>query len=153
MPSHLVKPYRIIIAFIISLGNVSGFLQLTDSIPSSVAYSSLKGANCFCGRAIPDVRTLQMTSDDNEDTLVDKINTFLDTPFFDPENVVDDGTPMGRFKSWFASIVQNDYEYAETLYAGGFLAFMVWISQELLRMQVYGDNYVPFKPGGHLGGF
>ena len=37
---------------------------------------------------------------------------------------------------------------AESLFAGGFLALMIVVSQELVRFYRYGANYVPFRPGG-----
>ena len=83
--------------------------------------------------------------------LNEKINQFLDSPFFDPDELLEngnDGTPIGRFQTWFATLLQADYEFAETLYVGLLFSFLVWITQELLRMQLYGDNYVPFTPGG-----
>ena len=52
---------------------------------------------------------------------------------------------------WFANLVKEDYEFAETLYAGSFFFVLLIITQELLRMQMYGDNYVPFTSGGATG--
>ena len=72
------------------------------------------------------------------------IDEFLDRPFFDPDAVGDDDPPPIR---WFADLVKNDYAKAETLYAGAIFVVMVIISQELLRMQIYGDGYIPFQPG------
>lgn len=70
-----------------------------------------------------------------------RIDEFLDSPVFDPDNEANDG-------NWFAQLVRNDYATAEALYAGGFFALMVFISQELFRLWLYGENYVPFKAGG-----
>ncbi len=81
--------------------------------------------------------------DKNEDanTIVEKMDSFLDKPFFDPENPNND-------ENWFANLVKNDYNTAEALYVGAFLTVMVIVSQELLRMVKYGDMYVPFGVGG-----
>ena len=72
----------------------------------------------------------------------DKIDTFLDKAFFDPSKVQEDSTLRG-----FANLVENDYETAEILFAGSFFVVLLVITQELLRMQLYGDSYVPFLHG------
>ncbi len=76
--------------------------------------------------------------DTNEPTSFDE---FLDKAFFDPDAYDDsDKTLLGRL----AAFVRQDYELAETLYVGFLFVFLVIISQELLRMQLNGDHYVPF---------
>jgi len=82
---------------------------------------------------------------DDDSTIEEKIDNFLDSPVFDPDDESNE-------ENWFANLVKNDYATAEALYAGGFFAFMVLVSQELFRMWLYGDNYVPFKAGGSMGG-
>lgn len=72
------------------------------------------------------------------------IDELLDEPFFDPDQVMDDDPLPVR---WFANLVKNDYNTAEALFAGFFFVVLVIFSQELLRMQLYGDNYVPFQAG------
>lgn len=72
-----------------------------------------------------------------------QINKFLDTPFFDPSQINNDSPLKG-----FANLVENDYETAEVLFAGSFFVVLVIITQELLRMQLYGDSYVPLMHGG-----
>jgi len=75
----------------------------------------------------------------------DWVNTILDEPFFDPDEFDEsDDSPLGIF----ANLVRNDYQLAETLYAGLIFVILIVFSQELLRMQLYGDAYVPFKAGG-----
>lgn len=74
----------------------------------------------------------------------EKMNGMLDRQFFNPENVPED-SPL----RWFADLVQNDYATAEALYASFFIAGMVLIGQELVRMQFYGDQYVPFQKLGN----
>lgn len=86
-------------------------------------------------------------NDDNEG-LQEKINSFLDTPFFDPEDEsIEEGT-NGSFIGWFAGLVKNDYETAEALYAGLFFAVLLVATQELVRYYMYGVDYVPFTRGG-----
>ena len=78
--------------------------------------------------------------EEEEQSLEEQINTFLDTEFFNPEDV-----PETSPLRWFADLVQSDYATAEALYASFFIAGMVLITQELVRMQYYGDQYVPFQ--------
>mmetsp|Transcript_18619 Transcript_18619/g.38965 ORF Transcript_18619/g.38965 Transcript_18619/m.38965 type:complete len:185 (+) Transcript_18619:109-663(+) len=78
---------------------------------------------------------------DDPDSIDEKIDSFLDKPFFDPEN-------PNNNDNWFANLVKNDYDTAEALYVGAFLTIMVIVSQELLRIVKYGDMYVPFGGGG-----
>lgn len=121
------------------------------------------------------------SGDDNEEklTMQQRIDKFLDTPIFDPNKILSeideqdnygDGdtddeiegsmTENNRSKKkssnaiarWFATLVQNDYETAEALYAAGFISIMVILTQELLRYVMFGDAYVPFQRGG-TGGF
>jgi len=78
-----------------------------------------------------------------------ELQDFLDRPFFVPEKV-DDKSPL----KWFANLVENDYQTAEALFASLFITGMVIVTQEVLRMQLYGpDNYIPFSKGGGGGGF
>lgn len=72
-------------------------------------------------------------------------NDFLDRPFFDPSRV-SKRSPL----RWFADLVQTDYETAEALFASSFLFVLVILTQEILRMQLYGDDYVPFHRGGGI---
>lgn len=77
------------------------------------------------------------------------LEEFLDQPFFDPDAYSeDDSSVLGRL----ASFVKNDYELAETIYVGLIFVVLVIVSQELLRMQLYGDQYFPFKSSGAMGG-
>ena len=86
------------------------------------------------------VRPRGVNQNDDDESRLDK---FLDTPFFDPSEIGED-SPLSRF----ANLVETDYETAETLFAGSFFVVLVIISQELLRMQLHGDAYVPFMNGG-----
>eukprot|EP00567_Pseudictyota_dubia_P012393 CAMPEP_0197444138 /NCGR_PEP_ID=MMETSP1175-20131217/9694_1 /TAXON_ID=1003142 /ORGANISM="Triceratium dubium, Strain CCMP147" /LENGTH=157 /DNA_ID=CAMNT_0042974873 /DNA_START=124 /DNA_END=594 /DNA_ORIENTATION=- len=79
--------------------------------------------------------------DEESSELEGKIDALLDSPVFDPDAKANE-------ENWFAKLVKSDYATAEALYAGGFFALMVLISQELFRFWLYGENYVPFKAGG-----
>jgi hypothetical protein len=84
--------------------------------------------------------------DDNENSQINAdLQDFLDRSFFDPDQVDENAQgPVG----WFANLVKNDYVLAETLYVGVFGVVLLLISQELLRLQIYGiDGYVPFTRG------
>lgn len=80
----------------------------------------------------------------------DEIDEFLDTPFFDPEKVLRDEESDDLSKN-FAQFVKDDYGSAEALLSGAFIFILVILSQETVRMTIYGNNYVPFHQGG--GGF
>ncbi|KAL7542515.1 hypothetical protein ACHAXR_011854 [Thalassiosira sp. AJA248-18] len=84
------------------------------------------------------------SSDDNkeEDNLDEKNNSFLDTPMFDPNDPSNDN-------NWFANLVKNDYESAESLYVGAIVIFGVIVAQELLRIVKYGGGYAS-SGGGNL---
>ncbi|KAG7367538.1 hypothetical protein IV203_030209 [Nitzschia inconspicua] len=74
----------------------------------------------------------------------DKVDDFLDRPFFDPAKFDDsDDSFLGKF----ARLVKSDYELAETLYVGCLFVVLIIVTQEALRMQLYGDSYVPFLRG------
>lgn len=78
----------------------------------------------------------------NENEVESQINTFLDTPLFDPDSEANQD-------NWFANLVKNDYDSAEALYVGIIGIIGVIVSQEMLRVVKYGaDNYVPFGHGG-----
>jgi hypothetical protein len=79
------------------------------------------------------------------------IDTFLDTPFYDPDKVLEDEESSESSKR-FAMFVKNDYQTAEALLAGAFFVVLVVVAQELLRLHVHGGNYVPFTSGGSVGG-
>lgn len=89
---------------------------------------------------IPSSLSDQSRSERDNATFEERIDKFLDTEFFNPQDVKN-GSPL----KWFADLVKNDYATAEALYASFFIAGMVLMSQELVRMQIYGDKYVPFQ--------
>ena len=86
-------------------------------------------------------------------SLQQSIDEFLDTPFFNPEQILLDDEQGNNIRpnpitKWFAKLTVTDYITAESLFAAAFITIMVVISQELFRIQLYGDDYVPFLPGG-----
>ena len=74
-------------------------------------------------------------------------DTFLDTPFFDPNIILKDPNSNSLLKR-FASWVQEDYETVEIIATATLFIFLIVVSQELLRVQIYGfENYIPFTKG------
>jgi hypothetical protein len=69
------------------------------------------------------------------------LDEFLDQPFWDPTTVDENDKSL---IGWFARLVQQDYELAETLFVGAYFVILVIVTQEILRFQLYGDAYVPF---------
>jgi len=63
------------------------------------------------------------------------LDEFLDRPFFEPEKVKD-GSPF----KWFADLVVNDYERAESIYIGGVFFVLVAVGQEWLRRELNGGG-------------
>lgn len=88
-------------------------------------------------------------NDESDESVSEALNSLLDKQFFDPDRYDEDDTgPL----AWFANFVKRDYEFAETVYVGVYLTVLVIITQEVLRMQLYGDRYIPFTKfgNGHL---
>jgi hypothetical protein len=75
------------------------------------------------------------------------LDDLLDRQFFDPNEYDYDDESDTSWKAKFARLVQTDYELAETLYVGVVGCFLIILSQELLRFQMYGQDYVPFMKG------
>jgi hypothetical protein len=74
-------------------------------------------------------------------------DTFLDTPFFDPNSILNDPNSPSLIKR-FATWVQEDYETVEVIWTATIFLVLIVATQELLRIQIYGwDNYVPFTKG------
>lgn len=120
----------------------SSFLQYTGSSDRTHRFAT---PTC---RPFKILSPLHFSGDDDNDPHDDEkkkkfssIDELLDKPFFDPDAYDDsDKSLLGRL----ASFVKSDYELAETLYVGMIFVILVIISQEILRMQLYGSNYVPF---------
>lgn len=88
-------------------------------------------------------------NDESDESVSEALNSLLDKQFFDPDRYDEDDTgPL----AWFANFVKRDYEFAETVYVGVYLTVLVIVTQEVLRMQLYGDRYIPFTKfgNGHL---
>jgi hypothetical protein len=85
---------------------------------------------------------------DETTTFQEKLDAILDTQFFNPDDYNEDSQgPV----AWFAKLVKNDYELAEALFVGLLFVILVILSQELLRMQLFGSNYAPFQTGAGMG--
>lgn len=78
----------------------------------------------------------------------ERVDEFLDRPFFYPDEYDDNDETDKSILAKFARLVKSDYELAETLYVGIMFVVLVILSQELLRMQLYGDAYIPFASRG-----
>ncbi|CAJ1959371.1 unnamed protein product [Cylindrotheca closterium] len=88
----------------------------------------------------------QNEDEESDESIGESLNTLLDKQFFDPEKYDENDTgPL----AWFANFVKRDYEFAETVYVGVYLTVLVIITQEVLRMQLYGDKYMPFARIGN----
>ena len=80
-------------------------------------------------------------SNQKQESIGESLDNLLDKQFFDPEAYGESDTgPL----AWFANFVKRDYEFAETVYVGVYLTVLVIVTQEVLRMQLYGDKYMPF---------
>lgn len=62
------------------------------------------------------------------------IDEWLDRQFFDPTTVDETSLPVLR---WFATLLEEDYELAETIYVGCFGFVLILIAQELVRAQMH----------------
>ena len=83
-------------------------------------------------------------SKNNSEDDDERLNEFLDTPFFDPDEVLEDENETNPWLKKLARFVKEDYDTFEALYVGAIFVILVILSQELLRMSIYGDKYVPF---------
>ena len=82
--------------------------------------------------------------EDAMDEWLTQKDAFLDRPFFDPARYdEDDESVPGRL----ARLVRADYPLAEAAFATVYFVALVVLAKELLRMQLYGAEYVPFQQG------
>jgi len=92
------------------------------------------------------------SNDDEEQNFRQRVNKFLDRPFFDPDGEAarqeDEGDETSSLKSRFARLVIEDYATAEAIYVGLFFSILLLATQEALRYYMYGVDYVPFSRGG-----
>ena len=101
-------------------------------------YTYLPRGPSFSVRYLSNDDNEQGGRDEKETDFFLSVEEFLDKPFFDPDAYnEDDDSFLGRL----ATFVKSDYEFAETMYVGTFGVILIIISQELLRMQLYGDQY------------
>jgi hypothetical protein len=90
-----------------------------------------------------------MSKNENGSEDEESLDDLLDKPFFDPDKYDEKDTgPLG----WFANLVKSDYELAETIYVGTIFVVLLVVAQEVLRIQIYDNSYLPFTKGGATGG-
>ena len=87
-------------------------------------------------------------NDEDEDVHTDPeetIQAFLDRPFYDPDaalqSIKENGSDKNSLEYRFASFVRDDYETAEALLVGGYMATLVLLAQQLVRLL--------YPPGSH----
>jgi len=83
---------------------------------------------CILRGSVDPNNNIDEKEDDEESSLEEKIDKFLDTPFFNPN----------ESNNWFAKLVKSDYDSAEALYVGIVVVGGVIVSQEMLRIVKYG---------------
>lgn len=87
------------------------------------------------------------SDDDRNDAIDDflaKKDEFLDRPFFDPSRYEEDDKSLpGRF----ANLIKSDYPLAEAAFSTVYFLVLVVVAKELLRIQLYGSEYIPFTQG------
>jgi len=85
----------------------------------------------------------------DERSIVERWNSFLDTPFLDP--TVDNKNET-KLLSAFKQLVREDYNTAETLYSGGILWLLILISQQAVSIYKHcyfmPDNMCPWDAIG-----
>lgn len=79
-------------------------------------------------------------------TFTDRLTVLMDTPFFDPDAYEeDDPTVLGKF----ATIIKQDYELFEAAFVACFFVVLIFIAQDLLRIQMMNSLAVGGS-GSHL---
>mmetsp|Transcript_33615 Transcript_33615/g.38942 ORF Transcript_33615/g.38942 Transcript_33615/m.38942 type:complete len:151 (-) Transcript_33615:192-644(-) len=102
--------------------------------------------NCKLANVSNRLVTLRNGRNGDDDRKEQKsLDEFLDSPMFDLDAME---RKEGTMESQFATFVKNNYNKVEVVLGGIFIAFMVVVSMEILRMQMYGANYIPFTAGG-----
>ena len=69
---------------------------------------------------------------DPERSMNDRLQAFLDTPLIDPTR--DGGKSEPQLLRNFKALFKSDYQMAETLYAGGVFAVLLFFSQQAVRI-------------------
>lgn len=84
-------------------------------------------------------------SSDSDSDIDEKIQAFLDRPFYDPDAVLESlrnqDASRDSIRYRFASFVKNDYETAEALLVGGYMFILILVTQQLVRLV--------YPPGSH----
>lgn len=76
---------------------------------------------------------------DEAAALANKVEDFLDKPFFDPDAFdEDDDSFLGRL----ANFVKNDYELFEAVFVACFFLLLITIAKDLLRAQMVAQGVV-----------
>ena len=84
---------------------------------------------------------------DKSTLITDRINTLLNTPFFDPNNYNDDDdTVVGKL----ATFVKANPEVFKTIFIGIYFNILVMIAQDLLRIQMYNTYTASIITNGQL---
>lgn len=126
------------------------FTVLQRQVQGQVKSNDIRARRPHNTRTHSTTRFAGGNNDDNDADWLQRVDDFLDKPFFDPDDEaakeVEEGE--GGIKSWFANLVLNDYATAEALYAGLFFSILLLATQEALRYYMYGADYVPFTRGG-----
>jgi len=118
------------------------FVEAPKQTKFKVDQHSRNKIPAFMANNSDDDKNNQQKSMNENESVESQVNTFLDTPLFDPDLEANED-------NWFANLVKNDYDSAEALYVGIIGIVGVIVSQEMLRIVKYGaDNYVPFGHGG-----
>ncbi len=75
----------------------------------------------------------QQQQQEEESSLLETINSFLDKPYFDPEQYDEsDESFLGKI----ASLVKADYEFFEALFVACFFLLLLTITKDVLRAQM-----------------
>ena len=123
---------------------------VTSSVLRQIKSNDARAIRPHYTRTHSTTRLAGSNNDDNDADWLQRVDDFLDKPFFDPDDEAakEVGEGEGSIKSWFANLVLNDYATAEALYAGLFFSILLLATQEALRYYMYGVDYVPFTRGG-----
>ncbi len=105
----------------INNSNINGDTDTNDQMPKDIANTG----------EIPQHQQPQQQED--ESSLLETINNFLDKPYFDPEQY--DETDQS-FLGKMATFAKADYEFFEALFVACFFLFLLTITKDVLRAQM-----------------
>ena len=80
---------------------------------------------------------------EDDRSVLEKIDSFLDKPFFDPDAYDDDDN---SFFGKFARLVKTDYEFFEAVFVACFFLLLITITKDVLRAQMAASSV----PSGRL---